>query len=97
MSPLPSLLISSLSSSFPLPHLPTSSDHLLTSDASSFGYVAAGLAGVRPYSLNIGYRTGVLNWHSSRRPVCAPAHSEPCFLAAPKQLKVPGYPTTRLP
>ncbi|GJP66600.1 hypothetical protein CLOP_g23515 [Closterium sp. NIES-67] len=64
------------------------SDELLVSDMSSFGYIASGLSGINPYSLNIGFRTAEnLNWYTNRRPVCARSSSEPCFLSPPEFLK----------
>ncbi|CAI5497335.1 unnamed protein product, partial [Closterium sp. Naga37s-1] len=64
------------------------SDQLLVSDMSSFGYIASGLSGLNPYSLNIGFRTAEnLNWYINRRPVCARSSSEPCFLTPPEFLK----------
>ncbi|CAI5960042.1 unnamed protein product [Closterium sp. NIES-64] len=67
------------------------SDQLLVSDMSSFGYIASGLSGLNPYSLNIGFRTAEnLNWYINRRPVCARSSSEPCFLTPPAFLKCDG-------
>ncbi|CAI5512482.1 unnamed protein product [Closterium sp. Naga37s-1] len=67
------------------------SDQLLVSDMSSFGYIASGLSGLNPYSLNIGFRTAEnLNWYINRRPVCARSSSEPCFLTPPEFLKCDG-------
>ncbi|CAI5483648.1 unnamed protein product [Closterium sp. Yama58-4] len=67
------------------------SDQLLVSDMSSFGYIASGLSGLNPYSLNIGFRTAEnLNWYINRRPVCARSSSEPCFLTPPEFLQCDG-------
>eukprot|EP00475_Leptophrys_vorax_P027357 TRINITY_DN39025_c0_g1_i1.p1 TRINITY_DN39025_c0_g1~~TRINITY_DN39025_c0_g1_i1.p1 ORF type:complete len:267 (+),score=1.56 TRINITY_DN39025_c0_g1_i1:115-801(+) len=68
------------------------SDQLLVSDMSSFGYIASGLSGIKPYSMNIGFRLAEgLNWYVNRRPVCALASSEPCFLTPPKTLKCDSF------
>lgn len=68
------------------------SHDLLVSDASSFGYVAAGLGGIRPHSMNICFRPKIgLDWYTNKRPVCSlAASSEPCYLAPPRSVQCPG-------
>lgn len=59
------------------------SDALLTSDYSTFGYLAAGLAGVRPFTMNVASRKGFGSWWegaAAARPACQLAPSpEPCM------------------
>ncbi|XP_010501460.1 PREDICTED: probable fucosyltransferase 8 [Camelina sativa] len=53
-------------------------DHIVTSDSSTFGYVAQGLGGLRPWIL---YKP---KNHTAPDPPCVRAVSmEPCFLRAP--------------
>lgn len=61
---------------------------LLVSEHSTFGAVAAGLAGVPPYVMNIGVRNDVIrgDWHTDNRSACAPAGADPCFFTSPKAL-----------
>ncbi|GJP45266.1 hypothetical protein CLOM_g4675 [Closterium sp. NIES-68] len=54
-------------------------DLLLVSDSSTFGYMAAGLAGVSPFSLNIVPRMNS-NWLRNGRPACSITTPEPCYL-----------------
>lgn len=69
------------------------SDELLTSDVSTFGYFAAGLAGVAPYMMNNirGKNIFGINSAKSDRGVCdlAPS-SEPCFHFPPRGLTCPS-------
>ncbi|CAI5532695.1 unnamed protein product, partial [Closterium sp. Naga37s-1] len=55
-------------------------DLLLVSDSSTFGYMAAGLAGVSPFSLNIVRRMGA-DWDVNGRPACEVTTPEPCYLS----------------
>lgn len=58
------------------------SDNLLTTDYSTFGYVAAGLSGTRPHSMNIVvYLEG--DYRNNSRPVCQTISSEPCYHSFP--------------
>lgn len=66
------------------------SDQLIVSDLSSFGYIPSALSGLKPFSMNIGFRPGLINWYSNNRPVCAPASSEPCFITPPAYLQCGG-------
>ncbi|CAI7926514.1 unnamed protein product, partial [Closterium sp. NIES-53] len=54
-------------------------DLLLVSDSSTFGYMAAGLAGVSPFSLNIVPRMKS-DWLHNGRPACVVTTPEPCYL-----------------
>ncbi|CAI7777098.1 unnamed protein product [Closterium sp. NIES-54] len=63
-----------------LPLLPSPSDTLLITDTSTFGYIAAGLAGVRPYSLNIVARYHS-DWRKNNRTSCSRTSPEPCYLS----------------
>lgn len=69
------------------------SDQLLTSDVSTFGYFAAGLAGVAPYMMNNirGKNPFGINNEKSNRDVCdlAPS-SEPCFHFPPRGMVCPS-------
>eukprot|EP00271_Cylindrocystis_brebissonii_P017261 TRINITY_DN4419_c0_g1_i1.p1 TRINITY_DN4419_c0_g1~~TRINITY_DN4419_c0_g1_i1.p1 ORF type:complete len:865 (+),score=141.14 TRINITY_DN4419_c0_g1_i1:800-3394(+) len=60
-------------------------DKLLTSEYSSFGYVAAGLAGIRPWEMNIQMKKawGRKSYRENSRPVCALGSIEPCYLVPP--------------
>ncbi|CAI7927748.1 unnamed protein product [Closterium sp. NIES-54] len=55
-------------------------DTLLITDTSTFGYIAAGLAGVRPYSLNIVARYH-RNWSKKNQASCSRTSPEPCYLS----------------
>ncbi|CAI5929315.1 unnamed protein product [Closterium sp. NIES-65] len=70
-------------------------DLLLVSDSSTFGYMAAGLAGVSPYSLNIVRRMGA-DWDVNGRPECEVTTPEPCYLSMlepqQQQIQCPGEP-----
>ncbi|CAI5472766.1 unnamed protein product [Closterium sp. Yama58-4] len=55
------------------------SDLLLVSDSSTFGYMAAGLAGVSPFSLNIVPRMNS-DWLHNGRPACVVTTPEACYL-----------------
>ncbi|CAI5929411.1 unnamed protein product [Closterium sp. NIES-65] len=55
-------------------------DTLLITDTSTFGYIAAGLAGVRPYSLNIVARYHS-DWRKNNRTSCSRTSPEPCYLS----------------
>ncbi|CAI7777096.1 unnamed protein product [Closterium sp. NIES-54] len=55
-------------------------DTLLITDTSTFGYIAAGLAGVRPYSLNIVTRYHS-NWRKKNQASCSRTSPEPCYLS----------------
>ncbi|GJP46143.1 hypothetical protein CLOM_g5466 [Closterium sp. NIES-68] len=61
---------------------------LITSDFSTFGYTAAALAAIDPWSLNIVKRAEV-DWRSNDRPVCQRTVSEPCALSIRRQFKCP--------
>ncbi|CAI5929371.1 unnamed protein product, partial [Closterium sp. NIES-65] len=54
-------------------------DLLLVSDSSTFGYMAAGLAGVSPFSLNIVPRMKS-DWLHNGRPACVATTPEACYL-----------------
>ncbi|CAI5477416.1 unnamed protein product [Closterium sp. Yama58-4] len=54
-------------------------DLLLVSDSSTFGYMAAGLAGVSPFSLNIVPRMKS-DWLHNGRPACVVTTPEACYL-----------------
>lgn len=62
---------------------------LLVSEHSTFGALAAGLAGVAPYVMNVGVREDVVrgDWRTDNRAACAPAGADPCFFTSPKVLK----------
>ncbi|CAI5526083.1 unnamed protein product [Closterium sp. Naga37s-1] len=70
-------------------------DLLLVSDSSTFGYMAAGLAGVSPFSLNIVRRMGA-DWDVNGRPECEVTTPEPCYLSMlepqQRQIQCPGEP-----
>ncbi|CAI5472754.1 unnamed protein product [Closterium sp. Yama58-4] len=70
-------------------------DLLMVSDSSTFGYMAAGLAGVSPFSLNIVRRMGA-DWDVNGRPECEVTTPEPCYLsmleAHQRQIQCPGEP-----
>eukprot|EP00475_Leptophrys_vorax_P039297 TRINITY_DN7076_c0_g2_i2.p1 TRINITY_DN7076_c0_g2~~TRINITY_DN7076_c0_g2_i2.p1 ORF type:complete len:148 (+),score=0.91 TRINITY_DN7076_c0_g2_i2:367-810(+) len=56
------------------------SDNLLITDHSTFGWTAAALAGIRPYTMDIGVFNNLhLNWkwHRKLRPVCFRTIPEP--------------------
>ncbi|CAI5472773.1 unnamed protein product [Closterium sp. Yama58-4] len=55
-------------------------DTLLITDTSTFGYIAAGLAGVRPFSLNIVARYHS-DWRKNNRTSCSRTSPEPCYLS----------------
>ena len=57
------------------------SDDLLTSDTSTFGYLAAGLGGLRPYLMNNRNKAGADdNYKTNGRPVCVLNRGiEPCY------------------
>lgn len=58
------------------------SDELLTTDFSTFGYVAAGLSGLPPFSMNIVSYLGK-DWQSNGRPECQRITTEPCMHQMP--------------
>ena len=55
------------------------SDKLMTSEYSSFGYIPAGLAGLRPYLMNIGVHMHNTDWKRNGRSVCGLGSVEPCY------------------
>eukprot|EP00897_Mesotaenium_endlicherianum_P009521 jgi/Mesen1/8598/ME000005S08566 len=67
------------------------SDKLLTSEESTFGYVAAGLAGITPWLMHIKQRS----WKSSQKAACSRGAShEPCFHFPPASLQCSGQDPT---
>ncbi|CAN6198351.1 unnamed protein product [Urochloa humidicola] len=58
-------------------------DALVTTGKSTFGYVAQGLAGVRPWVLLNGQANGATAGSSSNRPCSRDMSMEPCFHIAP--------------
>ncbi|CAN6164640.1 unnamed protein product [Urochloa humidicola] len=58
-------------------------DALVTTGKSTFGYVAQGLAGVRPWVLLNGQANGTTAGSSSNRPCSRDMSMEPCFHVAP--------------
>ncbi|GJP45284.1 hypothetical protein CLOM_g4689 [Closterium sp. NIES-68] len=68
-------------------------DLLLVSDSSTFGYMAAGLAGVSPFSLNVVRRMNS-DWDGNGRPECEITTPEPCYLSMlepqQQQIQCPG-------
>ena len=66
------------------------SDVLLASDVSTFGYVAAGLSGKRPYLMNnkIDSYDDMSSYYNNGRPLCVQLNTtEPCFQFPPKVTK----------
>ncbi|CAI5502873.1 unnamed protein product [Closterium sp. Naga37s-1] len=55
------------------------SDVLLVTDTSTFGYVAAGVAGVTPYTMNVA-KWKHSDWRSNGRLACMLGSSEPCYV-----------------
>ncbi|CAI5976922.1 unnamed protein product [Closterium sp. NIES-65] len=56
------------------------SHRLVVSDYSTFGYTAAALGALDPWSLNIVKREGA-DWRRNNRPVCQRTESQPCSLS----------------
>ncbi|CAI5970591.1 unnamed protein product, partial [Closterium sp. NIES-64] len=56
------------------------SHRLVVSDYSTFGYTAAALGALDPWSLNIVKREGA-DWRRNNRPVCQRSESQPCSLS----------------
>ncbi|CAI5952485.1 unnamed protein product [Closterium sp. NIES-65] len=54
-------------------------DVLLVTDTSTFGYVAAGVAGVTPYTMNVA-KWKHSDWRSNGRLACMLGSSEPCYV-----------------
>ncbi|CAI5463782.1 unnamed protein product [Closterium sp. Yama58-4] len=56
------------------------SHRLVVSDYSTFGYTAAALGSLDPWSLNI-VKRGQADWRTNNRPVCQRTESQPCSLS----------------
>lgn len=71
-------------------------DDLLTSEYSTFGYFAAGLAGIRPYLMNNAHASFLPTYLENGRPMCTKIDTiEPCYHFPPYftkcALKNPQY------
>ncbi|GJP32045.1 hypothetical protein CLOM_g16589 [Closterium sp. NIES-68] len=70
-------------------------DVLLVTDTSTFGYVAAGLAGVTPFTMNVA-KWKHTDWRSNARPACMLGSSEPCYVhQVEESVQCPGEPEKR--
>ncbi|CAI5482832.1 unnamed protein product [Closterium sp. Yama58-4] len=70
-------------------------DVLLVTDTSTFGYVAAGVAGVTPYTMNVA-KWKHSDWRSNGRLACMLGSSEPCYVhPVQERLLCPGEPEKR--
>ncbi|CAI5959975.1 unnamed protein product [Closterium sp. NIES-65] len=73
----------------------TEIDVLLVTDTSTFGYVAAGVAGVTPYTMNVA-KWKHSDWRSNGRLACMLGSSEPCYVhKVEEQVLCPGEPEKR--
>ncbi|CAI5464695.1 unnamed protein product [Closterium sp. Yama58-4] len=70
-------------------------DVLLVTDTSTFGYVAAGVAGVTPYTMNVA-KWKHTDWRSNGRLACMLGSSEPCYVhKVEESVLCPGEPEKR--
>ncbi|CAI7913351.1 unnamed protein product [Closterium sp. NIES-54] len=70
-------------------------DVLLVTDTSTFGYVAAGVAGVTPYTMNVA-KWKHSDWRSNGRLACMLGSSEPCYVhQVQERILCPGEPEKR--
>ncbi|CAI7843687.1 unnamed protein product [Closterium sp. NIES-54] len=70
-------------------------DVLLVTDTSTFGYVAAGVAGLTPYTMNVA-KWKHSDWRSNGRLACMLGSSEPCYVhKVEEQVLCPGEPEKR--
>ncbi|CAI5965385.1 unnamed protein product [Closterium sp. NIES-64] len=68
----------------------TEIDVLLVTDTSTFGYVAAGVAGVTPYTMNVA-KWKHSDWRSNGRLACMLGSSEPCYVHKVEEQVLPCY------